>query len=214
MFWKSEFYLYHAIAYFNHYSLLKTKHKLLTTEELAQKSSNFVLSVLSIPPLTNEQYQSDDARNKAISLISSESNVPNKNELVAYINRHNILELCTPEIRELYFLIVDDLDVLGLAKKSEPLLKYIATNYPQFHGQLQNIVIYKILNQLSKLYTSLKVDNFIRFIGSLNYNSCENIIHLSSISDHIKVRIDHRKKLLIFQDEAKDLKHLSMKLVI
>jgi hypothetical protein len=213
MFWKSEFYHYHAIAYFNHFSLLRTKHKNIAIEELSQKSCTFVLAVLCIPPLMNEQYQSEDARVKAISLISSESTIPTKAELVSYILRHNILDLCTPEIRDLFFLIEEDLDVLGLAKKCEPLLQKLNATFPMFYQQIQNIIIYKILNHLSKLYTRLKIDNFVRFIGSLDYNSCENIIHLSSISDYIKVRIDHRQQLLIFQDESRDLRELSMKLV-
>lgn len=213
MFWKSEFFHYHAVAYFNHFNLLRTRSKNLAAEDLAAKASNFVLSVIVIPPLMNEQYQSEDAKAKAISLISSESTVPSRKELVDYIIRHNILEICSTEIKELFFLVEDHSDVLNLARKSEPLIKAIGSSYPLVQTQLTNVIIYKVLDQLSKIYSKLKISKFEGFLGSLRFQNCENIIHLSSISEFVKVRVDHRNQLLIFQNEAHDLQGLSMKFV-
>lgn len=213
MFWKSEFYHYHAVAYFNHYTLIRTKQKNIKSEELGQKSNVFVLSVLSIPPLQNENLQSEDAKSRAIALLSSESTVPSKQELITYINKHNILDLCTEEVRELFYLIEDSKNMVSLTKNSEPLINSLKEKYPEFKKPLQSVIIYKLLALLSKLYTKLKIESFARFLGSLDYAYCEKIIHTASAAEHIKVRIDHKRRLLIFQDDVEDMQSLSLKFV-
>jgi hypothetical protein len=100
-----------------------------------------------------------------------------------------------------------------LAKKCEPLAKTIGVKHPEFQTQLTNVIIYKVLDQLSKIYSKLKIAKFEIFLGSLKFQNCESIIHLSSISEFVKVRVDHRNQLLIFQNEARDLQGLSMKFV-
>ena len=190
-----------------------SKHKNISSEELSQKSCTFVLSVLCIPPLLNENLQSEDIKSRATALLSSGSTIPSKQELITYIHKHNILDLCTPEVREIYFLIEENKNIVGLSKNSEPLLKTIQEKYHLFHKQLQNIIIYKLLKLLSKLYTKIKIDNFTRFLGSLDSSFCEHIIHVASVSDYIKVRIDHKRRLLIFQDDVQDMQSLSLKFV-
>lgn len=213
MFWKSEFYHYHAVAYFNHYTLIRTKQKNIKTEELEQKSCAFVLSVLSIPPLQNENLQSEDAKSRAIALLSSESTVPSKQELITYISKHNILDLCTEEVRELFYLIEDSKNMVSLTKNSESLIGKLKDSHPEFQKPLQSVIIYKLLALLSKLYTKLKIESFSRFLGSLDYSYCEKIIHTASAAEHIKVRIDHKRRLLIFQDDVEDMQSLSLKFV-
>ena len=145
--------------------------------------------------------------------MSSESTVPSKQELLIYIEKHNILDNCPAEIRELFYLIEDSKNMVSLTKNSEPLLSYIKEKHNEHHKQLQTIIIYKLLKLLSQLYTKIKIDNFIRFLGSLDYAYCENIIHLASFSDFIKVRIDHKRRLLVFQDDVQDMQSLSLRFV-
>jgi len=213
MFWKSEFYLYSAIAYFNHYVLLKGRLRTMTTEEITHKSNTFILSVLCIPPLLNEDRQTEDAKLSAASLLSSAVNLLSKQDLITYIKKHNILDLCSEEVRETYFLIEESKNVISLTRNSEPLLRNIKEKYEAFHLPLQAIIVYKLLTLLSQLYTKIKIDNFSRFLGSLDFAFCENIIHEASGSDAIRVRVDHKRRLLIFKDDVKDMRNISLKLV-
>jgi len=211
MFWKSEFFLYSAIAFFNHFVLLRRRNA--SAEELSEKSNHFILSVLCIPPLLNENRQSEDAKTSAASLLSSESTLLSKQDLITYIKKHNILDLCSEQVKETYFLIEESKNMSSLTKNSEPLLKAVQGQYPGYYKPLQSIIVYKLLNLLSQLYTKIKIDNFSKFLGSLDYSFCENIIHEASISDEIKVKIDHKRRLLIFRDDVKDMRNISLKLV-
>jgi len=56
MFWKSDFYLYHAVSFFHHYTLFTTKQKNLAPEEIKAKSTLLVLAILSVPPLLYEKF--------------------------------------------------------------------------------------------------------------------------------------------------------------
>jgi len=133
--------------------------------------------------------------------------------LITYIKKHNILDLCSEQVRETYFLIEESKNMMSLTRNSEPLLRAVKESTPDFHKPLQNIIVYKLLTLLSQLYTKIKIENFSKFLGSLDYSFCENIIHEASNSDEIKVRVDHKRKLLIFKDDVKDMQNISLKLV-
>jgi translation initiation factor 3 subunit A len=213
MFWKSEFFLYSAISYFNHYVLLKGRLRTMSAEEITHKSNTFVLSVLCIPPLLNEDRQTEDAKLSAGSLLSSEVNLLSKQDLITYIKKHNILDLCSDQVKETYFLIEESKNVMSLTRNSEPLLRNIKEKYGAFFIPLQSIIVYKLLALLSQLYTKIKIENFSRFLGSLDFTFVENIIHEASGSDAIRVRVDHKRKLLVFKDDVKDMRNISLKLV-
>eukprot|EP00331_Platyophrya_macrostoma_P006711 CAMPEP_0176424382 /NCGR_PEP_ID=MMETSP0127-20121128/10808_1 /TAXON_ID=938130 /ORGANISM="Platyophrya macrostoma, Strain WH" /LENGTH=971 /DNA_ID=CAMNT_0017805437 /DNA_START=50 /DNA_END=2965 /DNA_ORIENTATION=+ len=213
MFWKSEFYLYNAHAFFSHFSLCKSKSR-LSTEELKAKSSYLILSVLSIPPIQAEQDQSDDARNKALTLLSSSSTHPSKESLVAYLMRHNIVDLCIPEVRELYFVMENFTDVVSLAKQVETILDKLSSHkeLSVFRTQLENVVVYKILSVISTIYKTIRIEKLKRFLGAIPYTACENILKHVAISGFIKVRIDHSRNLITFHDKSDDLQNMTMKI--
>lgn len=213
MFWKSEFYLYHAHAFFSHFSLCKSKSR-LSAEELTAKSSYLILSVLSIPPIQAEQDQSDDARDKALALLSSASTSPSKESLVAYLMRHNIVDLCVPEVRELYFIMENSYDVVTIAKQVETILEKLSQykDLAIFKPQIQNVVIYKVLTVLSTIYKTIRIEKLKRFIGSVPYSVCENILQHVAISAYIRVRIDHSRNLITFYNRDDELQNMTMKI--
>lgn len=110
--------------------------------------------------------------------MSSEIVVPSKEELITYIRKNNILELCSEEIKELYFVLEENSNVITIAKDTEPLLsKFTDKKQVGYAAQIQNVVIFRILSQLAKLYTRIKIDSFIKFIGNMAFSKCEEIIH-------------------------------------
>jgi translation initiation factor 3 subunit A len=212
MFWKSEFYLYHTVAYFHHYSLITTKQKSITPEEVKQKSTLLVLAILAIPPLLYESLQTEDAKTKTIGLLSSDESVITKNDLLSFIQRQNILDLINPDVKTLFKLIQDQDDVFSLAKKGEELLTKLKgdAEYTKFIEPIRNVIIYKLLGKLSKIYKTLKIERFVQLIGTLDFQSCTAIIHLCNTTEFMDVKIDHLRKLIIFSDSRKDLHNISM----
>jgi len=159
-----------------------------------------------------ENFQNDDARNKTISLLSSDESIMSKNELLAYIQRQNILDLIHPDVKTLFKLIQDQDDVFSLAKKGEELLVKLEGNpaFKTFISPIRNVIIYKLLGRLAKIYKTLKIERFIQLIGALDFNSCANIIHLCHNTEFIDVKIDHQRKLIVFSDPRQDLHNISM----
>lgn len=80
IFKKSNYWHYHANAFFNYYSVYMTKSKLSATEKL-KLADKLILSVVCIPPSTIEKNQSKESQQKIASLLISGGKIPTKQEL-------------------------------------------------------------------------------------------------------------------------------------
>lgn len=77
LFKKSNYWHYHAYAYFNYYITHLNKPK-ITIEEKQSIADKLILSVLCIPPSTLESNQSKESHDKICSMMIISNKIPEK----------------------------------------------------------------------------------------------------------------------------------------
>ena len=120
------------------------------------------------------------------------------------IKTGSYLDLCIPEVRELFFLISQCKNMLNFSKQAEKVFTVLKQNdkYAKFLPLIEENLIIQLLKQISKLYKSISFDRFKKILGFFDFRTCEKMILYSNLSDNIRVRIDYDKKLFLFVDDS------------
>jgi hypothetical protein len=199
VFWRSEYYLYHAYAFYQHFIIFK-KFSKASPEEISQKTDYFVLSVLSIPPFGLENDQSEENRRRLCKIVSSAGSVSTRAELIATIQTSNLLDLVSPTVRDLFILMEEKFSLLNFGGPAESLLKKMEESpaYNKFINQIKTNFAYKAIENASNVYKTMKTSTLKRFLFFLNSDEIERILLNTHIHEHIRVRINQEKKVLIF----------------
>ena len=115
VFRKSNYWHYHAYAYFNYYNIYLRKPK-LTPDEKRQMADKLLLSVLCIPPSTLESRQSKESQDKICSMMITSTNIPEKKELEEIMITKGVVENASPEIKNLWYFMFLEFDITSLKK--------------------------------------------------------------------------------------------------
>lgn len=209
IFWVSKNYLYHAFSRLKYFSLHKS-HSKKFNEKKEEVSSIVLLSAICIPLIN----RNDGNDYQYSSLLNLKETIPTRESLFKEITSIKIHKDAIAEFRELYELLEVELHPLTLVKQSLKALEIIKNNetYSQYETPIKIVILQKILNQLSTIYTTMKIDHFFKLVKDLNLSefTVERIIIASIKSDHIHVRIDHKNGCLLFNNsdslESNDMK--------
>lgn len=205
VFWNSEYYLYHANAFFSHYTIYK-KFSKASSQEILNKTNLLVLSILSIPPFTIENEQKEENRVKIANLLSSSGTLPKRNELINIVKSTNLLELVSPEIIDLFKLLEEDFDLLNFSSKAESLFSLLRENpaYVVYVHALKVNLVYKTLLSLKEVYKTMTLAKLHKILHIIETPVIENIILMAHLQDYINVKINHELNVIVFgQNEQK-----------
>ena len=115
LFKKSNYWHYHAYAYFNYYITYLNKPR-ITAEEKTKIADKLLLSVLCIPPSTLESNQSKESRDKICSMMISSTKIPDKKELEELMISRGVVENASEKIKDLWYFMFLEFDMTSLER--------------------------------------------------------------------------------------------------
>ncbi|KAF6174966.1 hypothetical protein GIB67_026454 [Kingdonia uniflora] len=226
IFWVSDSHLYHAYAWLKLYTLQKTYNKNLTQKDLQIIASSVVLAALSVSPYdrlhgaSHLELENEKERNSRMtSLIGF--NIEAKREgreglsrssLLSELVSRGVMNCVSQEVRDLYHLLETELLSLDLAAKVVPLITKIfkiggklssASSVPevqlsQYVPALKKLATLRLLQQVSLVYQSMKIDVLSKMIPFFDFPVIEKISVDAVKSNFISMKVDHLKGVIFF----------------
>jgi translation initiation factor 3 subunit A len=201
IFWKSNHYLLHAVSLHSYFACLRKKSD---EKEQVKFVNQLILASLSIPKGNIEEMNNIDVFRKNALLINSSGQIMNRQQLLANLKNGTYLDLCNPEVREIFVLMTDCKDILQFSKKVENIFSKLKES-PEFHKYLplieQNIIA-NLIEKLSTLYKSMSFATFKKVLGFLDFSKCEKYLLYHQSADGGRAQIDYQKGMLIFAHDT------------
>ncbi|KAL3531838.1 hypothetical protein ACH5RR_005359 [Cinchona calisaya] len=226
IFWISSSHLYHAYAWLKLFSLQKSFNKNLSQKDLQLIASSVVLAALSVPPydyshgVSHLELEHEKERNlKVASLIgfdveprSDGKEVLSRTGLLTELVSKGVMSCVTQEVKDLYHLLEHEFIPLDLAPKVQPLLVKIsklggklssASSLPeiqmsQYVPALEKLATLRLLQQVSQVYQTMKIENLSKMISFFNFAVVEKIFVDAIKHNFIAMKVDHMKGAVFF----------------
>ncbi|KAI9291658.1 hypothetical protein K502DRAFT_320929 [Neoconidiobolus thromboides FSU 785] len=211
----SKNYLFHAAAQNRYYSTLKASGTKVSTEQRQDISSQALLSALSVPVITTAKIRSglldvDDSKSKTSRLTNllNLSQAPTRSGILKELLADNILERVRSEIKALYKFLEAEFHPLSICKKVAPILKSLESRPEEakYIPALREVILTRLLQQLSQVYTSIKVDSVVKLASlsssySYDATAIEKIIMNGCKRGELSIKIDHATKAITFESD-------------
>ncbi|KAG2587284.1 hypothetical protein PVAP13_5NG132100 [Panicum virgatum] len=209
IFWISDSHLYHAYAWLKLFNLQKSYNKNLSQKDLQLIASSVSLSALSVAPydqkygashLETENEKERNLRMANLVNFSLDSKRENR-ELVS----KGVLSCASQEVRDLYNLLEHEFLPLDLASKVQPLLSKIskiggklssASSVPevklsQYISALEKLTTLRVLQQVSQIFQSMKIDMLSRMIPFFDFAVVEKISVDAVKRNFVAIKVNH-----------------------
>ncbi|KAG0494504.1 hypothetical protein HPP92_005498 [Vanilla planifolia] len=225
----SESHLYHAYAWLKLFTLQKSYNKNLTQKDLQLLASSVLLAALSVTPYdhlhgsSHVEIENEKERNlRMASLISF--NVDPKKEtrevlsreaLLSELYSRGVMTCVSQDLKDLYNLLEHEILPLDLSSKVQPLLSRVsklggklaaASSVPEvqlslYIPYLENLTALRVLQQVSKVYNSIKIETLSKMIPFMDFSAVEKISVNAVKYKFVAMVIDHQAGAVKFGDE-------------
>ncbi|KAI8325387.1 hypothetical protein GQ54DRAFT_301859 [Martensiomyces pterosporus] len=210
--------LFLAAAWHRYYNYIYRQTKIFSEEQLQNVATNVLLSILAVPiikpssrilsPAAKENKHRTQRFTNLLFLSSAPTRVSLINDLVS----GDILNRVRPELRPIYNLVEEQFHPLSICKKLSPILsEQIATNEndSKYGTLLCNVILTRLLQQLSQVYTSVQLDFIFRLARfpepySMTAAEIERFIMNGARRGEFQLRIDHQSRSVIFDTDPFD----------
>jgi len=205
----SENYLFHAYAWYKYYTLSTECRKDLKHDEKMYLANCVFLSALCIPSI--REYTSDNAidtvettseKTQRMAMLLDFHAQPSRSGLLSEIISKGILEEVSPEIASLYVDLETKFQPLRMVTSIAPAMQLIKSNpkLMPYNFPLQKITVVRTMQQLSRVYNSIKLDFARRLFSSieLSFNQIEKLVIDAVTKKQLHIRIDHAEGCLRF----------------
>ena len=148
-------------------------------------------------------------------LLGFKKETPSRAKLLQLLISQGVLNEASDVVVNVFDLLENRFLPLSLSAELAPLLLQLEADahLSKYVTQLQHLVIVRVLQQLSSVFKSVKIDKFLSLIPAgaapLGLTSIERLIMQAISAEHVIVRIDHQQQLLLFPDD--DLESGKMK---
>ncbi|AES80980.2 eukaryotic translation initiation factor 3 subunit A isoform X2 [Medicago truncatula] len=221
IFWISSSHLYHAYAWFKLFLLQKSFNKDLSQKDLEFIASSVVLAALSVPPHDrNLELEHEKERNlRMANLIGfnlknkmNSSKVLSRSSLLAELASKGVMSCVAQEVKDIYYLLENKFLPSDFALKVPPLLNKIsklggkfsfASSVPevqlsQYVPALKKLATLRLLQQVSNVYQTMKVENLAGMMPFSDFSVVEKISVDAVNQKFLSMKVDHMKKVVIF----------------
>ncbi|KAJ4982275.1 hypothetical protein NE237_033112 [Protea cynaroides] len=226
IFWVSDSHLYHAYAWFKLFTLQKSYNKNLTQKDLQLIASSVVLAALSVTPYDHThgashlELQNVKERNlRMASLIGfnldpkhESREVFSRSSLLLELVSKGVMTCVTQEVKDLYHLLEHEFLPLDLASKVQPLLTKISKfggkltsassvaeiQLSQYIPALEKLATLRLLQQVSQVYQTMKIEVLSRMIPFFDFSVVEKISVDAVKYNCITMKVDHMKGAVVF----------------
>jgi len=219
IFWISDSHLYHAYAWLKLFNLQKSYNKNLSQKDLQLIASSVLLAALSVAPYDQKygashlETENEKERNLRManlvnfSLDSKRENreLPSRASLLSELVSKGVLSCASQEVRDLYNLLEHEFLPLDLASKVQPLLSKIskiggklssASSVPevklsQYISALEKLTTLRVLQQVSQIFQSMKIDMLSRMIPFFDFAVVEKISVDAVKRNFVAIKVNH-----------------------
>ncbi|XP_030949558.1 eukaryotic translation initiation factor 3 subunit A-like [Quercus lobata] len=226
IFWISSSHLYHAYAWLKLFTLQKSFNKNLSQKDLQLIASSVVLAALSVPPYTHRrgsshlELQNEKERNlRMANLIGFNldpkvdgGEVLSRSNILSELVLKGVLSCATQEVKDLYHLLEHEFLPLDLASKIQPLLVKISklggklssassvheVQLSQYVPALEKLATLRLLQQVSRVYQTLKIESLSQMIPFFDFPVVEKISVDAVKHNFIAMKVDHIKGVVLF----------------
>ncbi|RWR88728.1 eukaryotic translation initiation factor 3 subunit A-like protein [Cinnamomum micranthum f. kanehirae] len=203
IFWVSDSHLYHAYAWLKLFTLQKTYNKNLTQKDLQLIASSVLLAALSIIPYDHKhgashlELENEKVHNLRMASLIGFSLDPKRNSkevlsrssLLSELATKGVMTCVSQEVKDLYNLLEHEFLPLDLASKVQPVLSKIskhggklssASSVPevqlsQYVPALEKLTTLRLLQQVSQIYQSMKIEVLSKMIPFFDFSVVEKI---------------------------------------
>ncbi|KAF5746717.1 eukaryotic translation initiation factor 3 subunit A [Tripterygium wilfordii] len=226
IFWISSSHLYHASAWLKLFTLQKSFNKNLSQKDLQMIASSVVLAALAVIPYdqtcgaSHLELENEKERNlKMANLIGfnldpklENREVLSRSSLLSELVTKGVMSCATQEVKDLYHLLEHEFFPLDLASKIQPFLAKIsklggklasASSIPevqlsQYLPALEKLATLRLLQQVSRVYQSMKIESLSLMIPFFDFSVLEKISVDAVKNNFIAMKIDHIKGVVTF----------------
>ena len=219
IFWASSNFLFHAYS-LDKFVTLSLLDEQLPAEKRQQLANTVVLSSLIVSGSQSDEesfaHRHEGAARLA-QLLGFKKETPSRAKLLQLINSQGVLGEASEVVVQIYDLLENRFLPLSLSAALAPLLAQLEQDeaLKKYVAPLQHLVIIRVLQQLSSVFKSIRIDKFLTLIPASaihadgGLTAIERLMMAAIASEHLTVRIDHANKLLLFPDD--DLESGKMK---
>ncbi|XP_051131367.1 eukaryotic translation initiation factor 3 subunit A [Andrographis paniculata] len=225
IFWMSSNHLYHAYAWLKLFSLQKSFNKNLNQKDLQLIASSVVLATLSVLPYdrsygaSHVELEHEKERGlRVASLIAFDveskpenREVLSRSSLLLDLVAKGVMNCVHQEVKDLFHVLENEFHPLDLALKVQPLLtkiskiggKIATTAVPdvqlsKYVPSLEKLAALRLLQQVSQVYQSMKIDNLSQVIPFFDFSTVEKIFMDAVKNNFLAMKLDYRKGALFF----------------
>ncbi|PON65523.1 Proteasome component (PCI) domain containing protein [Trema orientale] len=226
IFWISSSHLYHAYAWLKLFNLQKSFNKNLSQKDLQLIASSVILAALSVAPYDQRRGASyleleiEKERNLRMAKLIGFNLDPkfeggevlSRASLLSELVAKGVLSCAAQEVKDLFKLLEHDFLPLDLALKVQPLLTKIskvggklssASSVPevqlsQFVPALEKLATLRLLQQVSQVYQTMKIECLSAVIPFYNFAAVEKISADALKHNFVAMKVDHMKGVVLF----------------
>ncbi|KAA0063774.1 hypothetical protein IC582_029097 [Cucumis melo] len=226
IFWISDSNLYHAYAWLKLFSLQKSFNKNLSQKDLQLIASSVLLAALAVSPYDSKhgashlELEHEKERNLRMANLIGFSldsklesrDVLSRENLFSELVSKGVLSCATQEVKDLYHLLEHESFHLDLATKLQPLLNKVsklggklssASSVPevqlsQYVPALEKLATLRLLQQVSKVYQTMKIESLSQMIPFFDFSAVEKISVDAVKQNFIGMKIDHSRNIVLF----------------
>ena len=188
--------LLHAIALQNVLYYLRKGKKELTHEQNSETSSEVVLATLAVPCYSQDKLQVTSGLMARLATLISASSLPNRDALIQLLTSRNILEVASPQVKDLFNTLETEFSPLNLPEKVKPLLESLGDSRSVYIPALERNLVFKVISQLNTCYQSIKLPALLRLFSFLPSSKLERLILELTSNSVIQVEFDYRNNVL------------------
>ncbi|GBG79223.1 hypothetical protein CBR_g29275 [Chara braunii] len=226
IFWVSENHLYHAYAWYKLYSLQKNYNKNLLPRDLQLIASSVLLATLSVAPYDRKhgahhfELEMEKERNVRMANLLGFSLDPkrdarevlSRSALLSELVGKGVMSYVPQDIKDVYNILENEFHPLDLTTKVQPLLEKLSSyneklsaaspvpevQLDQYVEPIQRLTTLRLLQQVSQVYTTMKIRHLANMIPFGDFNYIEKLAMDAVKYNYVQVRVDHLKGTVQF----------------
>ena len=226
IFWIGSSHLCHAYAWFRLFLLQKSFNKNLSQKDLQLIASSVVLAALSVPPhdrthgASHLELEHEKERNLRMSNLigfnmetkPESREMLSRSSLLAELASKGVMSCVTQEVKDIYNIFEHEFLPSDLAVKVQPLLAKIsklggklstASSVPevqlsQYVPALEKLATLRLLQQVSNVYQSMKIETLSGMIPFFDFSVVEKISVDAVKQKFLSMKVDHMRNVVIF----------------
>jgi translation initiation factor 3 subunit A len=211
----SENHLFHAAALNRYFTVMNQQASTASAEKKQAIAEKALLATLAVPVITpsserillgeHDEFKSNQIR---LTNLLNLTRLPTRSTLIKDLLNHGVLSSVSPSLKNLYHFLETEFHPLSICKKLAPVLAELEKNPTSAHyvAPLRQVVLTRLLQQLSQVYTTIKIDSIVKLASFAPYFEYDTVAIEKFIMNGCKrgeltIHIDHATSTITFDTD-------------